>query len=505
MTALVRLQKTRNRFAAVVQRQKHDEQANGKHPIMGVLPGARSACGRVLARGPLGIGVMKKTSFFGTLGFVLTMITACGGDKPAAPAAGTPAAAAPAATPPAAAPTGQGGAGGAAPATPPPPTVGVVKALLEEATLVNELPGRIEAVRTAQIRARVAGVIQKRLFTEGSDVKAGQVLYQIDAAPFRATLDAAQAALRKSEATLMQASAQAKRLQPLVAVDAVSQQEYSNAQAAEKQAEADVASGRAAVQTARINLGYTSVTAPIAGRIGRSLVTEGALVGQGEATQLALIQQINPVFVNFTQPAGEVLRLRQAIAQGRLKSTGGTQGGGAVRVMLEDGSSYPQTGRLLFSDLSVDQASGQVTLRAELPNPDGLLLPGMYVRVRVDQARYESVVLLPQQSVQRSAQGDTVMVVDDKGMVSPRPVKIGGAQGTRWIVTEGLTPGETVVVDGFQKMRPGAPVRPVPWQPIGTPGAAAGSSPGAGQPPAAAPKAAPGAAPAAAPASPAKQ
>lgn len=410
------------------------------------------------------------------------LATACGGDKPAAPAdkgaAAAPSAGKSPATPasgtPAGSPAGGPGAGG-----PPPAAVGVIRTQAEPATLVTELPGRLEARRVAQIRARVAGIVQKRAFEEGSEVKAGQVLYQLDPAPLRATADAAQATLHRAEATLMQASANVRRLKPLAEADAVSQQDYTNAQAAEKQAMADVASGRAAVQTARINLGYTTITAPIAGRIGRSLVTEGALVGQGEATQMAVVQQTHPIYANFTQPVADVLRLRASLASGKLKAAGNGHAA-AVRLVLEDGSRYPHAGKLLFSDLSVDPNSGQVSLRAEVPNPDGVLLPGMYVRVMLEQARYESAILVPQQAVQRGAQGDTVMVVDDKGMVTPRPVKLGSISGPSWIVTEGLKENEQVMVDGFQKLRPGATVRPVPWQPIGSAPAGGAVTPAAG-------------------------
>jgi len=232
---------------------------------------------------------------------------------------------------------------------------------------------------------------------------------------------------------------------------------------AQRQAQADVAAAKAAVQTARINLGYAAVTAPISGRIGRAMVTEGALVGQGEATQLALIQQVNPLYVNFTQPATEVLKLREALKAGSLKRAGADAA--EIRIVLDDGREYPLPGKLLFSDLSVDATSGQVALRAELPNPEGLLLPGMYVRVRLAQAEVEGGILLPQQAVTRGPQADTVMVVDDKGMVSPRPVKLGGAKGNQWVVLGGLKTGEQVMVDGFQKMmNPKAPVKAVPWQ-----------------------------------------
>ena len=370
----------------------------------------------------------------------------------------------------------------------PPPEVGVVKASPETVALVTELPGRLEAVRIAQVRARVPGIVQKRLFREGSDVKAGQVLYQLDPASYRAALDSAQAAVARSEAVLAQAGATVDRYRPLVEANAISRQDYVNAQAAQKQAAADLAAGRAAVQTARINLGYATVTAPISGRIGRTLVTEGALVGQGEATQLTTIQQIDPLYVNFTQSVSDLTRLRAAFDSGRLKRIDGAQGA-EVKVLLDDGSVFKETGRLLFSDLTVDQASGQVTLRAELPNPGAVLLPGMYVRVRIEQAQFDSAILLPQQAVTRGVAGDSVMVVDDKGNVAPRQVKLGNAQGNRWVVLEGLQTGEMVVVDGFQKMRPGVPVKPVAWTPPAPGGASAGGPP-AGWPAAGSPAAA---------------
>ncbi|HJV62667.1 MAG TPA: efflux RND transporter periplasmic adaptor subunit [Albitalea sp.] len=354
------------------------------------------------------------------------------------------------------------GAGGPPGGGMPPAEVGVVTVALRPVGLVTELPGRLEASRVAQVRARAAGILQKRLFREGSDVHAGQPLFQIDAAPYRAALQSAQASLARAQANLSQASAQAERFKPLVEANAISKQDYINAVAAQKQAQADVAAGQAAVQTAQINLGYASVTSPIAGRIGRALVTEGALVGQGEATQLAVVQQINPMFVNFTQSTTEVLGLRKALASGRLKRATGPDSA-SVRIVLEDGSEYRSPGRLLFSDLTVDPTSGQITLRAEVPNPEGLLLPGMYVRVRLEQAQVEQAIALPQQAVTRSSQGDSVMVVGPDGKVSPRPVKVGAAQGGQWLVLEGLKPGEMVMVDGFQKLRGPAPVKPVPW------------------------------------------
>jgi membrane fusion protein, multidrug efflux system len=358
---------------------------------------------------------------------------------------------------------------------PPPVEVGVVTATPRTVGLSTELPGRMEASRVAQVRARAAGILQKRLFREGSDVRAGQPLFQIDPAPYRATLASAQAALARAEANLTQAGAQAERYKPLLEANAISKQDYVNAVAAKKQAEADVAAGKAAVQTAQINLGYAAVESPIAGRIGRALVTEGALVGQGEATQLAVVQQIDPMYVNFTQSATELLRLRRAFEAGKLERASGSNAA-RVHLVLEDGSDYGQAGRLLFSDLSVDATSGQITLRAEIPNPDGLLLPGMYVRVRIEQAQASQAIVLPQQAVLRSSLGDSVMVVAADGKVAPRSVKIGSAQGNDWVVLDGLKAGEKVIVDGFQKLRGDAPVKPVSWQPLASAAAASASA-----------------------------
>ncbi len=346
-----------------------------------------------------------------------------------------------------------------------PPTVGVITVAPGTVSLTTELPGRLEASRVAQVRARAAGILRERLFKEGSDVRAGQPLFRIDAAPYEAAAASAKASLARAQANETQATAQAERYKPLMEANAISKQEYINAVAAQKSAEADVAAGRAALQTAQINLNYASVSSPIAGRIGRALVTEGALVGQGEATPLAVVQQINPMYVNFTQSTTETLRLRKALASGALQKAGADAA--RVQVILEDGSEHPQAGKLLFSDLSVDPTSGQITLRAEVPNPTGLLLPGMYVRVRLAQAELPSGILLPQQAVTRSDKGDTVLVVGADNKPAPRPIRIGSAQGNQWLVTEGLQPGEKVIVDGFQKMRvPGAPVNPVPWTPI---------------------------------------
>ena len=375
------------------------------------------------------------------------------------------------------APAAGGGAPGGAGGKPPPPEVGVVVATPGNVGLVTELPGRLEATRIAQVRARAAGILQERLFREGSDVKAGQALFRIDPAPYAAAAQSAAAGLARAEANAAQAKALAERYKPLVEANAVSKQEYANAVASQKAAEADVAVGRASVATAKINLGYAAVTAPISGRIGRSLVTEGALVGQGDATQLAVIQQINPLYVNFTQSATDVLKLRRAMQDGQFKQADAA-GAASIRVVLEDGSEYPLPGKLLFTDLTVDPTSGQVTLRAEVPNPKGDLLPGLYVRVRIEQAQVSNAIAIPQQAVTRTQQGDTVSVVDAEGKITKRTVKISAAQNNQWIVLDGLKAGEQVMVDGFQRLQlmpPGTPVKAVPW----TGNQAAAPAPGA--------------------------
>ena len=353
----------------------------------------------------------------------------------------------------------------------PPVEVGVVTATPGDVGLITELPGRVEASRVAQVRARAAGILQQRLFKEGSDVKAGQSLFRIDPAPYAAASESARAGLAKAQANLAQASAQVERYRPLVSANAISKQDFVNAEAAEKQAQADVATARAAVRTADINLGYASVTSPISGRIGRALVTEGALVGQGEATPLAVVQQIDPVYVNFTQSAGDVFQLRRAMESGQFKRAGSAEAA-SVKLVMGDGSEYAQTGKLLFTDLSVDATTGQVTLRAEVPNPKGELLPGLYLRVRIEQAQASNAITLPQQAVTRTQQGDTVSVVGEDGKVSQRTIKVSAAQNNRWVVLEGLKAGEKIMVDGFQKLQmlpPGTPVKPVPWQAPGAP------------------------------------
>jgi membrane fusion protein (multidrug efflux system) len=353
----------------------------------------------------------------------------------------------------------------------PPAQVGVVTVAPQSVALQSELPGRVSALRVAQVRARVNGVVLQRAFREGSEVKAGQVLYQLDAAPYRAAFESAQATVVKAQATLAQATAQVERNKPLADANAISKQDFTTLQTAQRQAEADLGVAKAAAESARINLAYATITAPISGRIGQSTVTEGALVSAADASALATIQQTGSVYVNFTQSSTDVLRLRKMIASKQLRAAG--DGSVPVRIVLEDGSELPKAGKLLFSDLSVDATSGQITLRAEVPNAEGLLLPGQYVRVRLSQAELPSGILLPQQAVTRTNQGDTVLVVGEGGVPGPRPVKVGNAQDNQWVILDGLKEGDQVIVDGFQKMMvPGAPVKPVPWN-GGAPAAAA--------------------------------
>jgi membrane fusion protein, multidrug efflux system len=361
---------------------------------------------------------------------------------------------------------------------PPPVEVGVVTVQPERVTVTTELPGRIESPRIAQVRARVPGIVQQRVFREGSDVKAGDVLFKIDPAAFQANVNSAQAALAKTEANLAQANLKVQRFKPLVETNAISKQEFDEANTAAKQAAADVASAKAAVQTARLSLGYATVTAPISGRIGRAQVTEGALVGQGEATPLATVQQLDPIYITLTQSSADMFKLQQAFASGQLKSVGRDQA--KVTLVTDDGKAYPQPGKLLFSDMTVDESTGAVSLRAEFPNPNRMLLPGMYARARLEQAVNEQAITVPQQAVSRTPDGAGVLVVGADGKAAFRPVQTGAAQGSTWIVTQGLKAGDQVIVEGLQKAKPGAPVKAVPWK--GATGTAAAPAQ-AGQPP----------------------
>ncbi|MFK3736330.1 efflux RND transporter periplasmic adaptor subunit [Massilia sp. TN1-12] len=371
-------------------------------------------------------------------------------------------------------------AGAGAGAKMPPPQVGVITTKFQPVALETELPARVQAIRTAEVRARVNGVVLKRLFTEGSIVKQGQSLFQIDPAPYQAQVNAAKAAVGSAEATLVSTSAVVERYKPLVEANAVSKQEYTNAVAAAKQAEAEVNSAKAQLKIAQINYDYANVYAPITGRIGRALVTEGALVSATEATQMALIQQTDSVYLNITQSALELQNLR--------KKAGGKGADAAlpVTVVLEDGTTLNRKGTLLFSDVTVDESSGQVTLRGQVANPDNALLPGQYVRVRLSQAELPSGILVPQQAVTRGGQnGDTVMVVGADNKPVSRTVKIASQQGENWVVVDGLKEGEKVMVDGFQKLQmmpPGTPVQPVAWTPAAAPQAPAAAGAPAAQP-----------------------
>ncbi|WP_338765717.1 efflux RND transporter periplasmic adaptor subunit [Massilia sp. METH4] len=350
-----------------------------------------------------------------------------------------------------------------APPAPPPPTVSVITVSPAAVPVTDELPGRVEAFRVAQVRARTPGIVLKRVFEEGSDVKAGQVLFRIDPAEFQAGFASAEAAVQKAEANLAQANLREKRYKPLLAAQAVSQQEYDDAVTAQKQAAADLATAKAARQTAGLTLGYATVTAPISGRVGRALVTEGALVGQGEATPMALVQQLDPIYVTVTQSSTELQQLRQALASGRLKSVGKDEA--RVTLLLETGEEYSASGKLLFSDASVDESTGTVSLRAQFPNPKRALLPGMYVRARLEQGIAEAAITVPQQAIVRGAEGSSVMIVGADNKVVAQPVKAEASTGDKWIVSEGLKGGERIIVEGFQKAKPGAPVAPQPWQP----------------------------------------
>ena len=333
----------------------------------------------------------------------------------------------------------------------PPSEVDVIVAAPGSATITQELPGRLQAYRTAQVRARVEGIVEKRLFTEGTDVKEGATLFRIDPRNYQASFDSAKADLAVARLTL-------ERYRPLLEIKAVSQQEADLAEAKVKQAEAVLTRGR-------IDLDNTAVPAPISGRIGRALVTEGALVGKGDATHLATIEQIDPIYANFTQPGADLLRLRQAVKAGRLKEAERAR----VDLILEDGSVYPQPGKLLFSDLAVDPATGSVSLRALFPNHGRELLPGTFIRIRFPEAIVDQAIRVPQRAVQAGPQGQFVMVVDAEGKVAPRPVKTGGMSGSDFIIADGLKGGEQVIVNGLQKARPGTPVKPVPWKPNAAP------------------------------------
>jgi membrane fusion protein (multidrug efflux system) len=345
---------------------------------------------------------------------------------------------------------------------PPVPEVVTVNVQPQRLVLTTELPGRTSAYLVAEIRPQVNGIIQKRLFQEGSEVKAGEVLYQIDPAPFHAALDSARAALGRSEANLPTIRLRAERYRGLLSEKAVSQQDYDDKEAALKQAEADIEYWKAAVETARINLGYTRVTAPIAGRIGKSNVTDGALVTAYQPLALATIQEIDPIYVDVPQSTSELLRLKRRLEEGHLNQDGPNQK--KVKLTLEDGAAYPFNGTLQFRDVTVDPTTGSVILRVVFPNPEGVLLPGMFVRAVVKEGTNEHAILIPQQAVSRDPKGNPVtLIVDGEGKVQQRMLTLDRAIGDKWLVSSGLSPGDRLIIEGMQRVRPGASVSVVPF------------------------------------------
>lgn len=349
----------------------------------------------------------------------------------------------------------EGGKG--APGSSGPREVVIIKLEPRREVYTTALAGRIASFQVAEVRPQVGGILQQRLFTEGADVKAGQALYQIDPATYEAALDSAQAALMKAEANVTPARLKAERFRELLAIKAVSKQEYDDAQAAFKQAEADVAVNRAAVKTARINLEYTKVRSPISGRIGKSAFTPGALVTANQAQALTSVRQLDPVYVDITQSSQDLLRLRAQFTNGELRSAAEEA---PVRLKLENGAMYPHEGRLQFTDVSVDESTGMVSLRALFPNPEHILLPGMYVRAVIAEGVDENALLVPQRALRRDPKGQaSVLLVDGGGKVDVRLVDVGRTVGDSWQVLFGLKPGDRVIVEGGQNVRPGMSVK----------------------------------------------
>ncbi len=347
----------------------------------------------------------------------------------------------------------------------PPAQVGIITTQAEDVPITNDLPGRIAATRTAEVRPRVSGIVVERVFQQGSVVKEGDVLYRIDPAPFRVQVESAEGTLRRARAVQMQARTAADRQEQLRKSNVASQQQYDDAIAQLAQADADVAIAEAGLASARLNLEYADVKAPITGRIGRALITEGALVSANSSENLATIQQLDPVYADFTQSATDLIRLRKALEEGDLIDDGNQAD---VKLLMDDGSHYAHPGKLLFSEAAVDETTGQVTLRGEFPNPDGDLLPGMYVRVLIEQGIERNAIAVPQQAVQRDTSGKAQLyVVSSENKAELRQVTVGRAIDTRWVITDGLKPGEKVVVEGFQKIQPGGDVAPADWKPEG--------------------------------------
>jgi membrane fusion protein, multidrug efflux system len=345
------------------------------------------------------------------------------------------------------------------PPPPPPPEVAVFTLRTQPVVIVTELPARTTAFRVAEVRPQVNGVILKRLFVEGSQVQAGQQLYQIDPAPFQASYESAQASLQHAQAAATSSRLLAQRYKPLSEARAVSQQDYDNAVASQDQAAADVASAKAALETARINLAYTRVFAPISGRTGRSSVTEGALVSANQTNALAVIQQLDPIYVDATQASTVLLHLQRAFSEGQLKKVGDAQA--EAKLILEDSSAYPLAGKLQFAEVTVDPGTGSVTLRAVFPNPQSILLPGMFVRERLEEGVNEKGLLVPQRAVGHNSLGEaTVTVVGDDNKAAVHVVKTDRAIGDQWLVSAGVSAGDKVIIVGIQSVRPGSVVHP---------------------------------------------
>jgi membrane fusion protein, multidrug efflux system len=344
----------------------------------------------------------------------------------------------------------------------PVPEVSFVTLQTTSVSTTAELSGRTSANLVAEVRPQVGGIILKRLFTEGTDVQAGQPLFQIDPSLYQAAIDNARAALARSEANLAATKLRAERMRELLVDKAVSQQDYDNADAALKQIQADIQYGKASLETAQINLKHTVITAPISGRIGRSGVTVGALVTAHQPLALATIQQMDPMYVDVTQSTAEILKLRRQLSEGRLDSSGKNMKN--VRLFLEDGAEYPWKGNLQFQDVSVDPSTGSVILRMLFPNPKGVLMPGMFVRAVVQEGVRKDVLLIPQQAISRDPKGNPLtFIVDEKGMAQQKPLALDRAIGDSWIVSSGLAPGERVIVEGVLNVRPGAPVKAFPF------------------------------------------
>ncbi len=365
-----------------------------------------------------------------------------------------------------------------APKTAPPlPEVGYVSIEPRRVTLTTELPGRTSAMLVAEVRPQVGGIILRRLFTEGADVKAGEVLYEIDPSTYQAANASAKAALARAEANVVPRLLKAERYKELVAINAVSRQDADDADAALRQAEAEVEGAKAALDTSRINLAHTLVTAPISGRIGRSAVTTGALVTANQPTPLATIQKLDPVFVDVTQSSANLLKLQEKLSAGKLRKNGR---GAVARLFLEDGSAYPLAGTLKFSDVTVNPGTGSVTIRTVFPNPKGTLLPGMYVRAVLEEGVDERGILVPQRGVTRDATGKAMtLVVGPEDKVESRSIEVSRIVGDSWLVDSGLAAGDRVIVEGLQKAKPGARVRPVPFAGATPPAGSPASPPGA--------------------------